>query len=446
MAHNDGARATIFGTIGLDEESKHVLTRFADSVDTLTTYLNTALSDTSVDITPDLSAFERAMSDSTPASVFPPADWQEHASYGHTQPETCACGQPIHAGSVWIPAGTPPEAASALFTAPTVVNDPVVEAKRPLDDAEEGDAWLIRFGADGPIVVALIVNDHRGERCFVLRDSFEYGEPKRTRIDEARIDSARLLFRQGEPLTSVGDRVASGVFTDRFIAEHEREIEQRIAAGVAEMRANYDQACQTIALMHAAATGREGEAPEHGVIEDVRAVRQQRDDAIAGREAMTVKHAEAADELVEQQRQNAVLHRQFGDMSKRREALDQIIYRARVTLREDEQAREADKAGELRANAVVPTRRETIERVSAILGDVVPHMIGQKGRSVYSRSTEQSIALLDGLRDRAVVLDDHGDVWQKRGDMWCSFETASVNTPLLVKYQPFIVLDEGRLS
>lgn len=46
-----------------------------------------------------------------------------------------------------------------------------------------------------------------------------------------------------------------------------------------EMRRNYERACQTIAAMHEAATGRTGEGPARGVVEDVADVRARAEEA-----------------------------------------------------------------------------------------------------------------------------------------------------------------------
>ena len=49
------------------------------------------------------------------------------------------------------------------------------------------------------------------------------------------------------------------------------------AAEIAALKADYLRACQTIAAMHEAATGRTGEAPWLGVVEDVAALKAERD-------------------------------------------------------------------------------------------------------------------------------------------------------------------------
>lgn len=54
----------------------------------------------------------------------------------------------------------------------------------------------------------------------------------------------------------------------------------RLAQAEAErdaLRANYSKVCKLVADMHASATGRPGEGPRLGVIEDVTAVRVERD-------------------------------------------------------------------------------------------------------------------------------------------------------------------------
>jgi hypothetical protein len=47
-----------------------------------------------------------------------------------------------------------------------------------------------------------------------------------------------------------------------------------LQAEIAALKVDYLRACQTVAAMHEAATGRAGEAPWLGVVEDVAALRQ----------------------------------------------------------------------------------------------------------------------------------------------------------------------------
>lgn len=50
---------------------------------------------------------------------------------------------------------------------------------------------------------------------------------------------------------------------------------------------------------------------------------------------------------------------------------------------------------------------------------------------------------LDALPAFSVVLDEDGDVWQKRAEEWCSYETARSSSKRVAKYQPLTVLHEG---
>ncbi|WNM65465.1 hypothetical protein SEA_PHONEGINGI_63 [Microbacterium phage Phonegingi] len=51
---------------------------------------------------------------------------------------------------------------------------------------------------------------------------------------------------------------------------------------------------------------------------------------------------------------------------------------------------------------------------------------------------------IDALPDGSVVLDAQGDVWQYRGGLWCSYETASIGSERLArKYGPVTVLSRG---
>lgn len=49
---------------------------------------------------------------------------------------------------------------------------------------------------------------------------------------------------------------------------------------------------------------------------------------------------------------------------------------------------------------------------------------------------------LEALPDGSVVRDSSGDVAEKRGGVWCAFETAPMTNHRLAKYTPIIVLHE----
>lgn len=47
---------------------------------------------------------------------------------------------------------------------------------------------------------------------------------------------------------------------------------------------------------------------------------------------------------------------------------------------------------------------------------------------------------LDALGQHAVVRDDENDIWERRGDVWCSYETEPASTERMAKrYGPFVV-------
>src|SRR5690606_255999 len=74
-----------------------------------------------------------------------------------------------------------------------------------------------------------------------------------------------------------------------------REQAQRAEEAEAEaerFKADYLKACQTIAAMHEAATGRTGEGPVRGVVEDVADMRARAVQAAADVENLTTAHAE----------------------------------------------------------------------------------------------------------------------------------------------------------
>src|SRR5690606_15775044 len=88
-----------------------------------------------------------------------------------------------------------------------------------------------------------------------------------------------------------------------------REQAQRAEEAEAEaerFKADYLKACQTIAAMHEAATGRTGEGPVRGVVEDVADMRARAVQAAADVENLTTAHAE-------QQRMHAARRRDLAD-------------------------------------------------------------------------------------------------------------------------------------
>lgn len=50
---------------------------------------------------------------------------------------------------------------------------------------------------------------------------------------------------------------------------------------------------------------------------------------------------------------------------------------------------------------------------------------------------------LISLADTAVIRDKHGDVFEKRGGLWCGHETKPLNDNEMRKFLPAIVLDNG---
>ena len=57
-----------------------------------------------------------------------------------------------------------------------------------------------------------------------------------------------------------------------------------------------------------------------------------------------------------------------------------------------------------------------------------------------------TVSELDALPDKAVVRDSSGDVAEKRGSVWCAFETAPMTNHRLAKYAPILVLHEPEAS
>jgi hypothetical protein len=50
---------------------------------------------------------------------------------------------------------------------------------------------------------------------------------------------------------------------------------------------------------------------------------------------------------------------------------------------------------------------------------------------------------IEALPEGSVVVDRHDDVWQRRGGLWCSHETAAVDDRRLAKWAPLTVLRRG---
>jgi hypothetical protein len=66
----------------------------------------------------------------------------------------------------------------------------------------------------------------------------------------------------------------------------------KLRAEVERLQQDYGRACKLVADMHAAATGRPGEGPRHGVVEDVAAVRAEVERL---REALRIAEAALSD-------------------------------------------------------------------------------------------------------------------------------------------------------
>lgn len=50
---------------------------------------------------------------------------------------------------------------------------------------------------------------------------------------------------------------------------------------------------------------------------------------------------------------------------------------------------------------------------------------------------------LEALPNHSVIVDKDADIWQKRGDEWCSYETNPHIDVRLLKYAPLTVIHEG---
>lgn len=102
-------------------------------------------------------------------------------------------------------------------------------------------------------------------------------------------------------------------------------------------------------------------------------------------------------------------------------------------------------------------RREQIAELGAIYKDTLDRGHGVITRFEQgNRAAEKILAAgyvkpriinsreeLDGLPEESVVIDYEGDVSQKRGGLWCGYETAPLNSTRLARIAgPFTVLYE----
>jgi hypothetical protein len=71
--------------------------------------------------------------------------------------------------------------------------------------------------------------------------------------------------------------------------------------------------------------------------------------------------------------------------------------------------------------------------------DIADAMIAAGYRKPRTVSTKEEI---EALPDEAVIRDSAGDVAEKRGGVWCSYETAPMTSRQLAKYTPLDVLSE----
>ncbi|MFE3229313.1 hypothetical protein [Nocardia sp. NPDC059228] len=51
-----------------------------------------------------------------------------------------------------------------------------------------------------------------------------------------------------------------------------------------------------------------------------------------------------------------------------------------------------------------------------------------------------AVEQLEALPPLTIVVDRDGDVWQRRGEVWCSYETAPCTSSRLLKYKPVAVV------
>lgn len=83
-----------------------------------------------------------------------------------------------------------------------------------------------------------------------------------------------------------------------------------------------------------------------------------------------------------------------------------------------------------------------------LLGSDMSHVINKTADSLlaagyrkpYTATTKEEI---EALTDGSIIRDSAGDVAEKRGGVWCSYETAPMSNERLAKYTPITVLHEG---
>lgn len=149
-----------------------------------------------------------------------------------------------------------------------------------------------------------------------------------------------------------------------------REQAQRAEEAEAEaerFKADYLKACQTIAAMHEAATGRTGEGPVRGVVEDVADMRARAVQAAADVENLTTAHAE-------QQKMHDARRRDLADALGRStgtawpELIEHAAEEQRAARQWEEQAQLHARAAE-QADAVTAETKQLMQRRTTTLRD-----------------------------------------------------------------------------
>jgi hypothetical protein len=152
---------------------------------------------------------------------------------------------------------------------------------------------------------------------------------------------------------------------------------RRLHAEVEAMRADYGNACKLVVDIHAAATGRPGEGPRLGVVEDVAAVRAECD---ALRAQVADFHA-----------MWEVNSKGFAKVEAERDALRSEL----ATLRAENYNTQSLLAG---AAAEVDALREELDRLKEAIPAVLTHIDDIGARGYYSGKTLEEDAAIEVLR------------------------------------------------
>lgn len=134
----------------------------------------------------------------------------------------------------------------------------------------------IPFGLEMSAMRAVldVLHAHGYRRCAEGQGATQWcAEVERVRANLKALEDEHIAYAD-----DVGDALGQGEYEPLLTcARRVMARAEKAEAEVERLRADYGNACKAVVQAHAAATGRPGEGPFLGVIEDVAAVRAERD-------------------------------------------------------------------------------------------------------------------------------------------------------------------------